>query len=424
MSLKLNVKIHAEGLNPLYKSMNNDWIPLYAAEEVIIQKGRYKKIPLSISMEIPEGYEVHIVEKKDNLEKFKIMKVGGVSVVDSTCSTIHDIWDIDVYATKSTVIPFNAEIAKCRVVHIPKDIEFVNVSEKTLEEEMEELEKYYETMGKDPIYFLQKLKPEAMVFDGVIGTTSRCTDKPTPIVDFERGGVIPIISTLDICYIANKQVFNKNHITKVLNLGKIQNILGVIYKNNFEEAIKIESQLLEKNEEVIKNELAAILNRKFSERFSKLFFYYSNTISLQAIYVNDTLSAFCPYTDVEINGYRCVPLPFKAKDIGVLNLIQKKIRRYSSDISITVIYRPKSKSFEEVKQRSVNVVDIEIPNVTSKSTVKTMLHLDLPAEIVDRIVYDDTKVYGFIYELINVEHTTTLNHTERIEITIELKEVV
>lgn len=53
-----------------------DWIDLRAAEDVTIQEGEWMLIPLGIAMELPEGYEAHIVPRSSTFKKYGIIQTN------------------------------------------------------------------------------------------------------------------------------------------------------------------------------------------------------------------------------------------------------------------------------------------------------------------------------------------------------------
>ena len=62
--VKIKVKYlstHTEKLT--YIEGKSDWIDLRASEDVELTAGEFRLIPLGIAMELPRGYEAHIVPR-------------------------------------------------------------------------------------------------------------------------------------------------------------------------------------------------------------------------------------------------------------------------------------------------------------------------------------------------------------------------
>ena len=69
--MDIRIKYLAD-IEKLEKIQKGDWIDLRAAEDVDLKKGEFKLIPLGIAMELPNGYEAHIVPRSSTYKKFKV----------------------------------------------------------------------------------------------------------------------------------------------------------------------------------------------------------------------------------------------------------------------------------------------------------------------------------------------------------------
>ena len=59
---KINIKYFDTNISELdYIEGKSDWIDLRAAKTVELKKGDFCLIPLGVAMELPKGYEAHIV---------------------------------------------------------------------------------------------------------------------------------------------------------------------------------------------------------------------------------------------------------------------------------------------------------------------------------------------------------------------------
>ena len=57
-----------------YIDGKSDWIDLRAAEEVELKAGEFKLIHLGVAMQLPEGYEAHIVPRSSTFKNFGIIQ--------------------------------------------------------------------------------------------------------------------------------------------------------------------------------------------------------------------------------------------------------------------------------------------------------------------------------------------------------------
>lgn len=64
MKQTIRIKYFTDKIEKLtYIDGKSDWIDLRAAEDVSLKKGEFALIPLGIAMELPQGYEAHVVQE-------------------------------------------------------------------------------------------------------------------------------------------------------------------------------------------------------------------------------------------------------------------------------------------------------------------------------------------------------------------------
>ena len=67
-----------------YIDGKSDWIDLRSAEEVVMAAGEFTMIPLGVAMQLPEGYEAHIVPRSSTYKNFGIIQTNHTGVVDNS----------------------------------------------------------------------------------------------------------------------------------------------------------------------------------------------------------------------------------------------------------------------------------------------------------------------------------------------------
>ena len=126
----LNIKIKyfadTEKIKPIEKG---DWIDLRAAETVELKKGEFKLIPLGIGMELPEGYEAHVVPRSSTYKNFKIIETNSMGIIDNSYCGDNDQWFFPAYALEDTVINKNDRICQFRIIEKQPKINFEEVNE-------------------------------------------------------------------------------------------------------------------------------------------------------------------------------------------------------------------------------------------------------------------------------------------------------
>lgn len=79
--MKILVRYH-DGAVPLTVLPQGDWIDLCAAETVTMHAGEFRIISLGVSMQLPEGYEAHIVPRSSTFRKWGILQANSMGVID------------------------------------------------------------------------------------------------------------------------------------------------------------------------------------------------------------------------------------------------------------------------------------------------------------------------------------------------------
>ena len=75
-----------------YIGGKSDWIDLRAAEEVTMKAGEFRLIPLGIAMELPKGYEAHVVPRSSTFKNFGIIQTNSMGIIDETYCGDSDQW--------------------------------------------------------------------------------------------------------------------------------------------------------------------------------------------------------------------------------------------------------------------------------------------------------------------------------------------
>ena len=114
----LKILYHDDELERIVQKPNGCWIDLHAAEDVTLMPADYRKISLGISAKIPEGYEVHLAPRSSTFEKWKIIQVNSVGVIDTTFCGPNDIWQFPALAMMPTTIHKNDRICQFRLMPV------------------------------------------------------------------------------------------------------------------------------------------------------------------------------------------------------------------------------------------------------------------------------------------------------------------
>ena len=125
---KIKIKYHTDEIEKLrYIDGKSDFIDLRAAEDVQLKAGEFKLISLGVSMELPKGYEAHIVPRSSTFKTWGIIQTNSMGIVDESYRGDSDIWKMPVYATRDTTIHKNDRICQFRIIEHQPTIEFDEV---------------------------------------------------------------------------------------------------------------------------------------------------------------------------------------------------------------------------------------------------------------------------------------------------------
>ena len=136
---QIKIKYFTDKIDKLaYIDGKSDWIDLRASEEVTLKQGEFALVPLGVAMELPKGYEAHIVPRSSTYKNFGVIQANHCGVVDGSYCGDNDMWRMPVIAMRDTQIHVNDRICQFRIMKNQPEILF---------EEVEHLE------GKDRVGF-------------------------------------------------------------------------------------------------------------------------------------------------------------------------------------------------------------------------------------------------------------------------------
>ena len=120
--MQIKIKYFTDKIDKLcYIDGKSDWIDLRAAETVELKAGEFKLIPLGVAMQLPEGYEAHIVPRSSTFKNFGIIQTNHMGIVDESYCGPNDQWLMPAYALRDTIINVNDRICQFRIMeHQPK----------------------------------------------------------------------------------------------------------------------------------------------------------------------------------------------------------------------------------------------------------------------------------------------------------------
>jgi dUTP pyrophosphatase len=124
----IKIKYFTDKIDKLeYIDGKSDWIDLRASEDVILKAGDFALIPLGVAMELPKGYEAHIVPRSSTYKNFGVIQANHCGIVDGSYCGDNDMWRMPVIAMRDTEIHVNDRICQFRIMKNQPQIQFDEV---------------------------------------------------------------------------------------------------------------------------------------------------------------------------------------------------------------------------------------------------------------------------------------------------------
>ena len=111
----IRIKYFEDDLPPIEKFTYGDWIDLRAAETVTLKPMEYACIRLGVAMELPLGYEAHVVPRSSTFAKWGIIQTNSMGVIDNSYCGDGDEWRMPVLAIRETTINKGDRICQFRI---------------------------------------------------------------------------------------------------------------------------------------------------------------------------------------------------------------------------------------------------------------------------------------------------------------------
>ena len=125
---QIKIKYFTDKIEKLaYIDGKSDWIDLRASEEVTLKQGEFALVPLGVAMELPKGYEAHIVPRSSTYKNFGVIQANHCGVVDGSYCGDNDMWRMPVIALRDTQIHVNDRICQFRIMKNQPEILFEEV---------------------------------------------------------------------------------------------------------------------------------------------------------------------------------------------------------------------------------------------------------------------------------------------------------
>ena len=133
MKIKIKYFDNAKELNMIEKG---NWCDLYANKDIFIPEGERAMIPLGVAMQLPEGYEAHVVPRSSTFKTWGIIQTNHIGIIDNSYCGDNDQWFYPAYCLEpknfidnqyGTLIRKGDKIAQFRIIEVQPKLEFEKV---------------------------------------------------------------------------------------------------------------------------------------------------------------------------------------------------------------------------------------------------------------------------------------------------------
>ncbi len=125
------VKYFHKELKKLERIQIGNWIDLRVAEkQIVLKKDEFKLIPLGIAVQLPEGFEAHIVPRSSTFKNFGIIQTNHMGIIDNSYCGNNDQWFFPALCLRDiSIINFNERICQFRIMPIQPELQFIELND-------------------------------------------------------------------------------------------------------------------------------------------------------------------------------------------------------------------------------------------------------------------------------------------------------
>lgn len=127
--MDIKIKYFDDAATRIEKIEKGNWIDLRAAKDMTISAGTFAMIPLGIAMQLPIGYEAHVLPRSSTFKKWGIIQTNSCGIIDTSYCGNDDEWMMPVYAVRDTTIQKGDRVCQFRIVESQPEINFIEVKE-------------------------------------------------------------------------------------------------------------------------------------------------------------------------------------------------------------------------------------------------------------------------------------------------------
>ena len=124
---EVRIKYRDDEVSPIKNISVGDWIDLASNTEVKYKKGDTVVIDLGVAMELPHGFEAHILPRSSTFQNTGLILTNSMGIIDNSYCGDNDYWGAKFYATKDGEIEKGQRLLQFRIVENQPTVLFSRV---------------------------------------------------------------------------------------------------------------------------------------------------------------------------------------------------------------------------------------------------------------------------------------------------------
>lgn len=127
---QINIRYFDESMPRLeFIQGKSNWIDLRAAKDISYKANDFFLIPLGIAMQLPEGYEAHVIPRSSTFKNYGLIQTNSFGLIDTSYCGNNDQWFMPVLAMRDGEIKKYDRVCQFRIMESMSAVAFKEVIE-------------------------------------------------------------------------------------------------------------------------------------------------------------------------------------------------------------------------------------------------------------------------------------------------------
>lgn len=112
---EVRIKYRDDEVSPIKNISVGDWIDLASNTGVKYKKGDTVVIDLGVAMELPHGFEAHVLPRSSTFQHTGLILTNSMGIIDNSYCGDNDYWGAKFYATRDGEIEKGQRLLQFRI---------------------------------------------------------------------------------------------------------------------------------------------------------------------------------------------------------------------------------------------------------------------------------------------------------------------